>query len=127
MFSIRHMKTLIFHNRVLHCSFWLIVITAFFASCSKPGGEQTPPVIEPGVKEAVYDESGCLYTSYKNLVMAGYQGWFAASGDASERGWYHYQNGQCGGFFPGCAAVDFWPDMNEYTKRYKSPFKFADG
>lgn len=59
--------------------------------------------------------------------MAGYQGWFAAEGDASLRGWYHYRNGNCGGFMPGCSAVDFWPDMQEYTQTYKSPFRFADG
>lgn len=68
------------------------------------------------------------YTSHHNLVMAGYQGWFAANGDESNRGWYHYQNGSCGGFFPGCSSIDFWPDItDEYTKIYPSPFKFADG
>ena len=43
------------------------------------------------VKEVIYDEKGCNYTSYKNLVMAGYQGWFTAEGDGAERGWRHYQ------------------------------------
>ena len=59
--------------------------------------------------------------------MAGYQGWFAAQGDASERGWYHYQNNSCGGFFPGCASIDFWPNMGEYNKKYKTPFQYANG
>lgn len=98
--------------------------------CSKKNGGDNPAPPgppDPPVQEVVYDETGCLYTSYNKLVMAGYQGWFAAQGDASERGWYHYQNGQCGGFMPGCSAVDFWPDMTEYTKTYKSPFQFADG
>lgn len=57
--------------------------------------------------------------------MAGYQGWFAAEGDASGRGWYHYRN-SCG-FKPGCAAIDFWPDLSEYPKKYSTPFKNADG
>jgi hypothetical protein len=76
-------------------------------------------------KDTVYDESGCLYKSYNKLVMAGYQGWFAAKGDKSERGWYHY-NGKCG-FKPGCSTIDFWPDMSEYSKKYEAPFSFADG
>jgi hypothetical protein len=80
----------------------------------------------PGaVEEITYDETGCLYTSYDKLVMAGYQGWFASEGDESNRGWYHYRH-DCG-FQPGCAAVDFWPDMTEYARKYESPFKFADG
>jgi hypothetical protein len=101
-----------------------------FVHCSKGGGGDSPNPPgppDPPVQEVVYDETGCVYTSYNKLVMAGYQGWFAAQGDASERGWYHYQNGNCGGFMPGCSAVDFWPDMTEYTKTYKSPFKFANG
>lgn len=95
-------------------------------SCAKKSGGtiQEPP---PLAQDTVYDETGCLYTSYTNLVMAGYQGWFAAVGDASERGWYHLQNGSCGGFMPGCSTVDFFPDMAEYTKKYKTPFKYADG
>ena len=61
------------------------------------------------------------YDSYKGLVMAGYQGWFAAEGDDSNRGWYHY------GFRNDNASVDFWPDLTEYTKKYKAPFKMPDG
>ena len=61
------------------------------------------------------------YDSYKGLVMAGYQGWFAAEGDESNRGWYHY------GFRGNNATVDFWPDITEYTKKYVAPFKMPDG
>ncbi len=94
---------------------YLLVIAVFLIiifACSKSssgGNGQDPPVNPP--QEVIYDETGCLYTSYDKLVMAGYQGWFAAEGDASERGWYHYQNGSCGGFKPGCSSIDFWPDM----------------
>ena len=66
-----------------------------------------------------------LYPSYTNLVMAGYQGWFAADGDKSHRGWYHY--GNSGGFLPGSTSIDMWPDMTEYTKKYNSPFQYSDG
>ncbi len=65
------------------------------------------------------------YSSYKGLVMAGYQGWFAAEGDNSHRGWYHYQGKN--GFGPENCTIDLWPDMTEYTKTYPSPFFFADG
>ncbi|QDK79035.1 xylosidase [Spirosoma sp. KCTC 42546] len=75
--------------------------------------------------EVNYDEKGCLYTSCKGLVMAGYQGWFAAQGDASERGWHHYQ--KRGKFEPGYASIDFWPDVKDYPITYKTAFQFADG
>ena len=75
--------------------------------------------------EVKYDETGCLYTSYKGLVMAGYQGWFAAQGDASERGWHHYQ--KRGKFEPGFASIDFWPDVKDYPVTYKTAFQYANG
>lgn len=63
--------------------------------------------------------------SYKGLIMAGYQGWFNAEGDGAERGWNHYRKGSK--FEPGNCTIDFWPEMSEYPKQYKSPFTFADG
>lgn len=68
---------------------------------------------------------GKQYDSYKGLVMAGYQGWFNAPGDGADRGWYHYTGHD--GFRPGSCSIDFWPEMSEYKKRYKSDFSFADG
>jgi hypothetical protein len=103
----------------------LIVIVSLFQmyySCDDKSPDQAQGT---AAKEVVYDETGCLYTSYNNLVMAGYQGWFAADGDESGRGWYHYK-GSCG-FKPGCTSVDFWPDMREYEKKYQAPFTFQDG
>lgn len=112
----------------LFCIWMICAATTACSKSQKSSDDTTPPPVDPPVnEEVVYDETGCLYKSYKNLVMAGYQGWFAAEGDASERGWYHYQNGSCGGFLPGCSAIDFWPDMREYTKKYKSPFQFPGG
>ena len=105
----------------------LFVVSIFFSmcfSCDDKAREDTDQEKET-VEEKVYDETGCLYTSYTNLVMAGYQGWFAAEGDDSGRGWYHYRH-NCG-FQPGCTAVDFWPDITEYTKKYESPFNYSDG
>jgi len=92
---------------------------------NNPIEEEEVEIITPPVEEIVYDETGCLFTSYTNLVMAGYQGWFAAQGDESNRGWYHYKN-NCG-FVPGCSSIDMWPDMTEYDKKYITPFKYVDG
>lgn len=117
------MKTLNLSCSAAILSFFLS-ITALTSGCSSKKGETDPPVNPPEVKEAVYDETGCLFTSYKNLVMAGYQGWFAAEGDASNRGWYHYQ--RANKFEPGFTNIDFWPDVTDYTKKYKTAFKYAD-
>lgn len=66
-----------------------------------------------------------VYKSYQGLVMAGYQGWFTAEGDGADRGFHHYRGAN--GFKPGSASIDFWPDMAEYTRKYETEFKFADG
>jgi hypothetical protein len=103
----------------------LVSATLMIFSCSNDL-EQKPedkPVEKP--TEKIYDETGCLYTSYKGLVMAGYQGWFTAEGDGAGRGWHHYEKN--GKFEPGMNTIDFWPDVSEYTKTYKTAFKFADG
>lgn len=71
-------------------------------------------------------DPNALYPSYDKLVMAGYQGWHAAEGDESNRGWYHYQKNGCG-FFPGCTNVDLWPDVSEYGITYETDFKYPDG
>ncbi|MDQ4141421.1 MAG: glycoside hydrolase family 71/99-like protein [Bacteroidota bacterium] len=104
---------------------FVIAVVHLFISCSEKNIEEDTKPVTP-VRQAVYDETGLLYSSYNKLVMAGYQGWFAAQGDDSNRGWYHYAKNGCN-FMPGCTNVDFWPDISEYTKTYKSPFKFADG
>jgi hypothetical protein len=65
------------------------------------------------------------FMSYKGLVMAGYQGWFNCDGDGADRGWTHYSKN--GKFEDGSCTIDYWPEMDEYTVKYKTPFKFADG
>lgn len=110
------------HKCALIC---LCSVFMFILGCSNKEESDQSPREPEAVEEIVYDETGCLYTSYTNLVMAGYQGWFAAEGDESDRGWYHYRS-SCG-FEPGCTSVDFWPEMSEYSKKYITPFKHADG
>lgn len=97
--------------------FPLIAVTCSSSDADpKPEPEDSTGVEDPNVK----------YPSYTKLVMAGYQGWFAAQGDESNRGWYHYQKNGCG-FFPGCTNVDLWPDVREYAKTYETDFTYADG
>ncbi len=66
-----------------------------------------------------------LFPSYKGLVMAGYQGWFRAPGDAVNEGWVHY--GSNSKFDNENNTIDFWPDVSEYEKTYKTEFKSSDG
>jgi hypothetical protein len=101
----------------------LLIAFICLIPCCSSSEKENPPVEEP--TETVYDETGCLYTSYDNLVMAGYQGWFTAMGDGADRNWHHYE--KSGKFEPGYTNVDFWPDISEYTKTYKTAFKYADG
>jgi hypothetical protein len=56
----------------------IFIVAAVIVSinCSRTNTPKEPD--PPPTTDTVYDETGCLYTSYKNLVMAGYQGWFAA-------------------------------------------------
>ena len=65
------------------------------------------------------------FTSYKGLVMAGYQGWFNTSTDGANKGWTHYA--KHGKFEDASCTIDYWPEMSEYKKKYKTPFKFSDG
>jgi len=65
------------------------------------------------------------YTSYKGLVMCGYQGWFRAPGDGSDKDWVHF--GRNGKFDPHHNTIDFWPDVSEYEKTYETPFIQKDG
>jgi glycoprotein endo-alpha-1,2-mannosidase len=65
-----------------------------------------------------------LFTSYKGLIMAGYQGWHSTPEDGSGRGWGHYL--QSGTFGPGNIKFDMWPETKEYKQLYKTPFIYAD-
>src|SRR5450432_2069914 len=65
------------------------------------------------------------FQTYKGLIMAGYQGWFNAPGDGANMGWNHYaRNGK---FEPGYCKIDYWPEVSEYHKTYRTPFNLADG
>lgn len=69
---------------------------------------------------------GVNTSTLKGKVMCGYQGWFAAEGDGSGRGWVHYGQGKK--FRPGNCTIDLWPDMREMgeDEKYVTPFFYAD-
>jgi hypothetical protein len=96
-----------FNNFRLFLLFFLIVFQTGIVSAKQPHAPKSH------------------FISYKGLVLAGYQGWFNTPEDGAGRGWNHYtKNGK---FYPGMCTIDMWPDMTEYTKKYKTPFYFADG
>lgn len=123
----------------------LFAMGAIVCSCSDSDKNYIPPALDEiedpeSPVEEVYNEisftphiDGQPYTTYRGLVMAGYQGWFGAPGDgckhneASNTVWYHYRENDM--FKPGVLrnSIDLWPDMTEYTKKYDTEFKFSDG
>mgnify|MGYP001025348624 CR=1 FL=1 len=111
----------------IYTSLTFIIVSALIMSMNCSSDVEQKPMEETVAKpiEKTYDETGCLYKSYTGLVMAGYQGWFTAEGDGAERGFHHYEKN--GKFEPGMNTIDFWPDVSEYTKIYKTAFKYADG
>lgn len=88
-------------------------------------GDEMDAILNVPFKEVFDNRSSNRYSSYTNLVMAGYQGWFAAEGDDSNIGWHHY--GIKGGDSPGPTTIDMWPDMTEYENKYITPFKNENG
>lgn len=117
----------------------------FIISCSgKDDSDFIPPAIEPDKPNVPIETTdpradvpihvdGEAYTTYKGLVMAGYQGWFGTPGDGCSHAkyentkWYHYRENDM--FKPGVLrnSIDLWPDMSEYEKKYDTDFRYPDG
>lgn len=64
------------------------------------------------------------FKSIKNLVMAGYQGWFNTPEDGAGLGWKHFEKEK--EFKPGKCTINLWPDVSEYEKTYETAFKLPD-
>ena len=64
------------------------------------------------------------FKSIRNLVMAGYQGWFNTPEDSAGLGWKHFEKEK--EFKPGKCTIDLWPDVSEYEKTYETAFKLPD-
>lgn len=100
------------HERTLRqCVFRICLGLCFTVSAAVQAGTKHGPVGR--------------YASYEGLVMAGYQGWFRAPGDGSDRGWVHFGRGRQ--FDDTHCTIDLWPDVSEYEKTYETTFKHSDG
>lgn len=64
------------------------------------------------------------FKSIRNLVMAGYQGWFTTPEDGAGLGWKHFEKEK--EFKLGKCTIDLWPDVSEYEKTYETAFKLPD-
>ena len=64
------------------------------------------------------------FKSTKNLVRAGYQGWFNTPEDGAGLGWKHFEKEK--EFKLGKCTIDLWPDVSEYEKTYETAFKLPD-
>ena len=64
------------------------------------------------------------FKSIRNLVMAGYQGWFNTPEDGAGLGWKHFEKEK--EFKPGKCTIDLWPYVSEYEKTYETAFKLPD-
>lgn len=108
----------------------IAVLMGILMSTSLPArsiAEDTPTEENPSILDDAPDGIGDSgrYDSYKGLIMTGYQGWFNAPGDGADKDWTHYQKN--GVFKPGHCTIDFWPDITEYERIYKTAFRYADG
>ena len=114
------------------------------ASCKDSNDDYIPPALEPEKPEVPVEPEdpradvpihvdGEPYTTYKGLLMTGYQGWFGTPGDGCSHAnhknteWYHYRENDM--FKPGVLrnSIDLWPDMSEYEIKYDTEFKYPDG
>ena len=64
------------------------------------------------------------FKSKRNLLIAGYQGWFNTPEDGAGLGWKHFEKEK--EFKPGKCTIDLWPDVSEYEKTYETAFKLPD-
>ncbi len=66
-------------------------------------------------------------TTLDHKIMAGYQGWFGASGDGSGYGWIHWSRS---GATPDATNItfDMWPDLREYDadELFATNFVYSD-
>ncbi len=99
-----------------------LLLTTTLVSC---GDDDTSSASNDSSDNQDSNTTDIRFTTYKGLVMTGYQGWFNTSGDGMGLDWTHYQ--LSGKFEPGCSSIDFWPEMDEYEKKYLTPFVYEDG
>ncbi len=100
---------------------WLLTTAAHAQSMSR---EDAIAHMQPYQGEST---PGVDPSTLTGKMVCGYQGWFTAPGDGSQRGWSHYGRG--GRFGPGNCTIDLWPDVSELDEdeKFATPFRNADG
>jgi hypothetical protein len=107
--------------------FCLLVVLPLFGGRVDAQTLERQQVIETTMRP--YDgpsEPGIASDTLDGKVMCGYQGWFSAPEDGSERGWRHWGPGRCQ---PGACTVSLWPDASDLTagELFDTGFRLADG
>ncbi len=106
-------------NRLFPRPFEFIAVSVLLMS--PPFSSATPSPLAGG--DDIVDRS-----TLTGKVLCGYQGWFAAAGDGSGRGWVHY--GETPSLLePGHCTFDLWPDLAEMDpdEKFATSFLHADG
>lgn len=113
--------------RTIHLA-GIVLLLGLFSSHGQGQDRQRPQDVLSTMRPyAGVHNRGVDTSTLKGKVMCGYQGWFAAEGDGSGRGWVHFGRGRR--FDPSHCTIDFWPDMSEMDpdEKYPTLFKHKDG
>jgi hypothetical protein len=91
----------------------LVFTTSPVRPTPTPSGPTATPTVTPIVTPGVGDVVG--------KVIAGYQGWFNATGDGSPIGsWRHWNNTNPPG--PGSQSFEIYPAINEYSTLFQTNY-----
>ncbi|HEV7226573.1 MAG TPA: glycoside hydrolase family 71/99-like protein [Pirellulales bacterium] len=109
-----------------------MLFLAFALAAPLPAAADEPDLTREAVIAAMAayggeSSAGIDRTTLAGKLICGYQGWFAAAGDGSGRGWRHYPHR--GQFRPGSCTIDLWPDVAELDddEKFATPFRHSDG
>lgn len=105
-----------------------LIATSFISPQAWSQGDSYADVVERMQPFTGEHNPGVDPSTLRGKVMCGYQGWFAAEGDGSGRGWFHYAE-RHRIFEPGHCTFDLWPDMSDFDddEKFATPFRHQDG
>lgn len=119
-------------NHFATCKVAIFCFFLFMAQFSAASDVLTKDMVIDRMRPYSGSHSNGVDTStLSGKIMCGYQGWFAAEGDAAGYGWVHYfhrADPQQAPRLEEC-TFDLWPDLSEMTpdEKYLTPFKHQDG